>query len=486
MSVHAAAARATRLPGRFALPAALAIAAVAVGFALIALPYITLSPDARYSLAWGAELARGSAPDLSPGDLPTPHPLPVAAGALLSLAGPERAADGYSLVAAIAFLVLLYAAFRLGRTLGGSGKGGVAAGALCALLVGIAPRVDFFAAHGFVDIPFAALAVLAAALVAEGPRRNATAALALLAAAGLLRPEAWALSALYLAWLLVPRGGAHGAPAWRAAALAASAPAIWAAFDLVLAGDPLHSLTSTRAHALALGRPAGLGELPAALEAGLPGLVGWPAVAAGAAMAGWWGRRALRSRVRAGAPAPLPPRERAFAVAAILVVGGVAAFGALALAGLPLNDRYLIVPGIGLVALASAALTAAARGRRGAVPAAALAVLAIGSLISLPGDLRETGDMLSLARDKHAADADIERLLARRDVRARIAACPRLVASGSGRAATAALLRRDPAEVSISRHPLPPPGTAALSTADTVPARIPATRVGAWAFLSNC
>src|SRR5205823_3286591 len=64
--------------------------------------------------------------------------------------------------------------------------------------------------------------------------------LALLALAGLLRPEAWAFSALY--WLLLV--------AWRPAPrsrrelagltlLAASAPLIWLASDLAITGDPL-------------------------------------------------------------------------------------------------------------------------------------------------------------------------------------------------------------------------------------------------------
>src|SRR5438552_18218678 len=149
--------------------AAVLFRALAVGVAAVwlAFPYVTLSPDARYSLAWGAELMRGGAPDLNAPLIPTPHPLPIGVGALLSLLGPRAAADAFSALAVLAFCLLVYAVFRLARTVGGT-----AAGALAAVLVATRPRLDFFAAHSFIDIPFAALVVLAAALVAERPRGN--------------------------------------------------------------------------------------------------------------------------------------------------------------------------------------------------------------------------------------------------------------------------------------------------------------------------
>ena len=82
--------------------------------------------------------------------------------------------------------------------------------------------------------------------------------LALLALAGLLRPEAWAFSALYWLYLM----GSAGAPAAREARaerpqrargelvrlalLAAAAPLVWVLSDLLVTGDPLWSLTNTR------------------------------------------------------------------------------------------------------------------------------------------------------------------------------------------------------------------------------------------------
>ena len=69
-------------------------------------------------------------------------------------------------------------------------------GWICALL--LLSRLDygFLAARGYIDVPFLALVVWAAALEAERPRRGG-AVFALLAAAGLLRPEAWLLSGAY-------------------------------------------------------------------------------------------------------------------------------------------------------------------------------------------------------------------------------------------------------------------------------------------------
>ena len=55
---------------------------------------------------------------------------------------------------------------------------------------------------GYQDVPFACLIVGAVLLEAQRPRRGAP-VLALLAVAGLLRPEAWVLGGLYwlyLAW----------------------------------------------------------------------------------------------------------------------------------------------------------------------------------------------------------------------------------------------------------------------------------------------
>src|SRR5207245_1888525 len=94
------------------------------------------------------------------------------------------------------------------------------------------------------------------ALLAESQRRRAgVPVLALLALAGLLRPEAWAFSGIY--WLYLVRGRAPGAPAGQLAGvtlLAVSAPLVWVLSDLAITGEPLWSLTHTRHTAHTLGR----------------------------------------------------------------------------------------------------------------------------------------------------------------------------------------------------------------------------------------
>ena len=124
----------------------------------------------------------------------------------------------------------------------------VAAALLCT-------RFDFpfLAARAYIDIPYLALVVWAVALEAEH-RRRGTLVFVLLAAAGLLRPEAWLLSGLYWLWCILPR-------TWPQrigyAALTAVGPIVWAAVDWIVTGDPLFSLTHTTGLAEELGRSSG-------------------------------------------------------------------------------------------------------------------------------------------------------------------------------------------------------------------------------------
>jgi hypothetical protein len=149
------------------------------------------------------------------------------------------------------------------------------------------------AVQGYPDITYLALVVWAAALEAARPRRGMP-VLALLACAGLLRPDAWVLSGAYWLWCVWPPRAHTGAPetasrgvvddgpsgghaaagggvampvataapgnARRAAllALALLGPALWVVFDWVLTGDPLHSLHQTTELAGELERAHGL------------------------------------------------------------------------------------------------------------------------------------------------------------------------------------------------------------------------------------
>ena len=153
-----------------------------------------------------------------------------------------------------------------------------------------------FGARAYVDVPYLAL-VLAALLVETRRRRAGAPVLALLGVAGLIRPEAWLFSGAYLIWLWV--GGVRDPRLW---ALAAAAPLLWALGDLIVTGDPLHSLTGTRDTAQRLQRVTGLGEVPGTVPRRLGEILREP-VLFGAAGGGLLALAFLRKRVALGAMA---------------------------------------------------------------------------------------------------------------------------------------------------------------------------------------
>ncbi|HSD80087.1 MAG TPA: hypothetical protein VLB47_05480, partial [Solirubrobacteraceae bacterium] len=172
---------------------ALALLALVAGAVALFLAYPTFpNYDSYYSLLWGKELLHGTRPSFEAYRAPTEHPLAIAFGALLSLLG--DGADRVMVGATFASFVALAAGmYELGRRSFGVLAGLVAGGLVCT-------RFDFpfLALRAYIDIPYLALVVWAAALEATRPRRG-VAVLALLTAAGLLRPEAWLLAGLY--WL---------------------------------------------------------------------------------------------------------------------------------------------------------------------------------------------------------------------------------------------------------------------------------------------
>ena len=294
--------------------------------------------DTLYTLVWGREIAAGRTPDLDVPVAPTPHPLADLGAVLLaplSNAGSplqgQAAIDVVLVLSFVALAVLGWVVFALGRAWFGT-----AAGIAAALIVVTRVPVLDFGARAYVDIPFLAL-VLGALLVETRRPRAGAPVLLLLAAAGLLRPEAWLFAVAYAAWLC--RDARRLVPI---ALLALAAPLLWILHDLAITGDPLHSWLDTRESARELGRVTGLDSVPTAMPRRLgeilrePGLL---AAAGGGLLALAWRRG-----------------ERGVRLGAIAGVLAVVAFCILAAGGLPIRTRYLLLVACVLAVFAGAGL----------------------------------------------------------------------------------------------------------------------------------
>jgi hypothetical protein len=328
-------ARLERLPARF-VGAPLAIAAGAVVLRVVSGVGFA-NYDTLYALAWGGQLSRGDTPAYGVAIAPTPHPLVEALGMVLSPLGP-RAIENVTV--ALGFLALSacgWAIYRLGANWSGR-----AAGALAALIFLTRSPVLSYGVRAYVDLPYLLL-VLSALLVESRHRRThgrpaGAPVLALLALAGLLRPEAWAFSGLYWLYLidLLPgflRARLPGGVSWRQrprqeivrlTLLAASAPLVWVLSDLAITGDPLWSLTNTQHTAETLHRETGIANVPEYIPRRI-GEILRPPVLLGAALGGVLSLLWLRHRALLGAVA---------GVVAVVV------FAAFASVGLPINTRY--------------------------------------------------------------------------------------------------------------------------------------------------
>ena len=340
------------------------VAIVAVGAALLwlAFGHGFANYDTFYSLLWGNEIFQGSEPDYGAPIPPTPHPLATLVGILLAPFGdgaePITVAIAYLSLAALAYLT-----YRLGER-----WFGWPAGLLAAAIVITREPVLSNGVRAYVDIPYIAL-VLAALLVETRKPRAGWPVLALLALAGLLRPEAWLFSGAYVLYLAYTRFAPGAVDALKAAhrsksglaqvvaptrrdrvnrvllptahavrqreflwlvALAASAPVLWVLYDVAFAEDPLYSLTGTRDTVETLGRDTGLWDWIRFFPRRLGEILREPVLlgAAGGGVLTLW---LLRDRARLGA------------AAGFLAAG---AFALLAIAGLAVITRYAMLAAV--------------------------------------------------------------------------------------------------------------------------------------------
>lgn len=312
---------------RLRTPAAIALGAIAlrviagVGF---------VNYDTLYALAWGGQLSRGSTPAYGVPIAPTPHPLVEIVGVVLAPLGPHGVLQATAWLGFLALSACAWVVYALG-----SQWFGRAAGALAALLLVSRVPIVSYGVRAYIDVPYLLL-VLGAVLVESRRPRAGWPVLALLALAGLLRPEAWAFSELYWLYLIAwpawqaRRTEGHWKPdrPWREVAwltlLAASAPLAWILSDLAITGDPVWSLTNTKHTAETLGRVTGIANVPEYIPRRIGEVLGVP-VLVGAALGGVLSLLWLRARAQLGA------------IVGIVAVG---VFAVMASVGLPIDTRY--------------------------------------------------------------------------------------------------------------------------------------------------
>ncbi|MEA2284232.1 MAG: hypothetical protein QOJ21_275 [Solirubrobacteraceae bacterium] len=292
---------------------------VVAGVALVALVAALLVPtypnyDTYFHLVWGRELLHGAKPDFQAYAAPTEHPLFLAMCAVAGLLGAD-ADRALVLVCVLSLVALVWATFRVGEACFGAWP--ALAGAA---FVGSSFAFLLLAARAYVDVPFLALVLWAAALEASSPRRGRP-VMTVLAVAGLLRPEAWVLGGAYWLWC--------GRRRLDLLALAVVAPLVWCLVDLWVTGDPLFSLHATSDLADELNRNRGLSSVPGSFVSFVTDAARPPVALA--ALAG----AVLLRRLRTG---------RALHVPIALFGAGVVTFLGTGVAGLSILPRYLTIP----------------------------------------------------------------------------------------------------------------------------------------------
>jgi hypothetical protein len=398
---------------------------IVVAAVLIAGPYVAITDDTWYALVAGDQLSRFEQPYY---EGVHDHPLTLLLGVLLAPLDVGTALNVLVVIGVVSFVALLYALFRLARALGG-----IAAGALAVSFALLSPTLQLDAFFAIIDVPFAALVLLAVALVAESPRELRWDALIALLAATLLRPEAWPLALVYGAWLAYL--GVRGKRLALVAVLVAAAPVIWFMVELIVFGDALRALKVTDMQAEVFGRggfawpppgsrPEGIAWLPGDLVDDI-GLAlkdelgfGWTLPALGLLTALWlivFRYRKSRDRATASSAA-------AVAVAAIVLLATLLLIDKVVL---NLENRYAIATGLVLVALASASP------RLTRIRPLLLGLLILIALY-LPSNLRQVGDNLEAARFTREAESDLAALTEQSEVADAVERCPALLIRATG------------------------------------------------------
>jgi hypothetical protein len=315
--------------------------------------------DTIYSLLWGRELADGLSPDRGAALPPTPHPLAELFGLVTSPLG-SGAIDLTMVVAYVSLGLIGYFVYRLGSLWFDRPIGAVAA-----LIV--LTRAPFLSngLRAYIDLPYIAL-VLAALVIETKRPRAGWPVLALLALAGLLRPEAWLFSIAYLSYLALarrrpnPDEGFEGtervplAPPPALVVLALAAPILWAIFDWITAGSPTYSFTGTRDTVETLERQTGPIDLVLYGPRRLGEVLQWPGIVGAAGGILIAAAIVLRRHRKTDTSIPYGGSNLPLGLMAIALALG--AFAVLACAGLAIIPRYTMLAAALLAVFAAFAL----------------------------------------------------------------------------------------------------------------------------------
>ena len=357
------------------------VAAVAA-LLLLVFPLGFPNYDTIYALVWGRELAHGMSPDYGGALPPTPHPLADLLGLLTTPLG-DGAITVTMVVAYLSLGLIGYLVYRLGSLWFDRPIGAVAA-----LIV--LTRTPYLSngLRAYVDLPYIAL-VLGALLIETRRPRAGWPVLALLALAGLLRPEAWLFSFAYLAYLALDPGqsnpdradertervpleradtqkrdlirsrfvrarGTLSVPPPALIALAVAAPILWAIFDWITAGSPTYSFTGTRDTVDTLARHTGPVDLVLYGPRALGEVLQWPGMV-GALGGVLIGGAIVFSRRRELQLFPHYDVEK-IAIGLAAAVLALGAFAFLACAGLAIIARYTMLAAAILAIFAAFAL----------------------------------------------------------------------------------------------------------------------------------
>lgn len=347
----------------------------------------------QYELLWGSQLLAGERVELDAPFAPTPHPLTIAIAGLVAQIG-TPAVVALSIVELMALSGMLIALWLFAEELFDR-----RVATLSVALLALCPVIVLWSFDG----PKSTLWIIALALAGRAElrtRRAGAAVLWPLALLGLVRPEAWALAALYCAWLWCDRDRRQ--PLHALAVVAP--PVVWMTFEWVMTGDPLASMHRTHVLRAALDRETGAVAAVAALPRLLEGPLGTIA---------WTGLLGVVLAVSAG-------HRRALGALVVMAVLAIS-FVAQSAAGFSVIANYLVSVHLLLLVFAAAALLAPWSISSSRQPALALIVMAVAGgaiLVQMPERLEQHDAARAGLRDVARSWTDLEAVVSRADARA--------------------------------------------------------------------